>query len=181
MHAGWFANEPPQMSPPGPNPGLVEPCKQKNSLLCSETARAFQGAGSPEKRRRPRRFGAICYITQGFRICVRPPIATINRAGFPGCGRCCVFFDILALGRVRGLRECILGKAHSICRGARFDLGPLSSTAPPPSSVFLSSGLTRGLVAGNQPPRVCAVKERPRIRVPLRRRRGALDPGTSPG
>ena len=178
MHAGWFANEPPQMSPPGPKPCLVKPCKQGSSLLCSETARAFRGAGSPEKHRRPRRCGAICYITQRYRICVCPPTDQINRAGSPGCGRCCVFFDVLALGRVRGLRECILGKAHSICRDAhaRLYLRPLSSKAPPPPSVFLA------LVAGNQPPRVCAVKERPpHTRVPLRLRRGALDPGTSPG
>ena len=43
MQAGWFGNEPPQMSPPGPNPGLVEPCKQESSLLCSETVRALKG------------------------------------------------------------------------------------------------------------------------------------------
>lgn len=180
MHAGWFANEPPQMSPPGPNPGLVEPCKQGSSLLCSETACAFQGAGSPEKRRRPRRCGAICYITQRFRICVRPPTDQINRAGLPGCGRCCVFFDILALEPVRGQRDCILEKVRSIFRDARarLYLGPLSSTAAPPPSVFLALG------AGNPPPRVCAVKERTNPRhksPPLRRRRGALDPGTSPG
>lgn len=113
MHAGWFANEPPQMSPPGPNPGLVKPCKQGSSLLCSETARAFQGAGSPEKRRRPRRCGAICYITQRFRIYVRPPTDQINRAGFPGCGRCCVFFDILVKNE------------RAACDGAPAEVGPI--------------------------------------------------------